>query len=171
MYEIRQLFASDECRTWLGIESLTFLFSSPLGNKKDLRNDEATKRELMKMKQEPVRGEAGRTMAEKIGAVGYLECSAKTKEGQWTAWMMTSATGIDSRCSWSLRIRCASCFGSQEETKESMFSTLKEPNTQESIVIAIVYLIGPDKILSSALVHLFSSSRNTHTHTNTFIYN
>jgi GTPase SAR1 family protein len=55
------------------------LFS--LGNKKDLRNDEATKRELMKMKQEPVRSEAGRTMAEKIGAVGYLECSAKTKEG------------------------------------------------------------------------------------------
>jgi hypothetical protein len=35
----------------------------------------------MKMKQEPVRSEAGRNMAEKIGAVGYLECSAKTKEG------------------------------------------------------------------------------------------
>ncbi len=52
-----------------------------LGNKKDLRNDEATKRELMKMKQEPVRPEAGRNMADKIGAVGYLECSAKTKEG------------------------------------------------------------------------------------------
>lgn len=52
-----------------------------LGNKKDLRNDEATKRELMKMKQEPVRNEAGRSMVEKIGAVGYLECSAKTKEG------------------------------------------------------------------------------------------
>ncbi|CAF1044939.1 unnamed protein product [Rotaria sp. Silwood1] len=52
-----------------------------VGNKKDLRNDETTKRELMKMKQEPVRSEAGRNMAEKIGAVGYLECSAKTKEG------------------------------------------------------------------------------------------
>jgi GTPase SAR1 family protein len=51
------------------------------GNKKDLRNDEATKRELMKMKQEPVRSEAGRNMADKISAVGYLECSAKTKEG------------------------------------------------------------------------------------------
>ena len=33
------------------------------------------------MKQEPVRSEEGRNMAEKIGAVGYLECSAKTKEG------------------------------------------------------------------------------------------
>jgi hypothetical protein len=35
----------------------------------------------MKMKQEPVRSEAGRNMADKISAVGYLECSAKTKEG------------------------------------------------------------------------------------------
>jgi len=33
------------------------------------------------MKHEPVRTEAGRAMAEKINAVGYLECSAKTKEG------------------------------------------------------------------------------------------
>ncbi|CAF0775163.1 unnamed protein product [Didymodactylos carnosus] len=52
-----------------------------VGNKKDLRNDETTKKELMKMKQEPVRNEDGRTMADKIGAVNYLECSAKTKEG------------------------------------------------------------------------------------------
>ena len=35
----------------------------------------------MKMKHEPVRAEVGRAMAEKIGAVGYLECSARTKEG------------------------------------------------------------------------------------------
>ncbi|KAK3585972.1 hypothetical protein CHS0354_038517 [Potamilus streckersoni] len=52
-----------------------------VGNKKDLRNDENTKRELMKMKQEPVRPEEGRAMAEKINAFSYLECSAKTKEG------------------------------------------------------------------------------------------
>ena len=52
-----------------------------VGNKKDLRNDEATKKELMKMRQEPVRPEQGRAMAEKIGAYAYLECSAKTKEG------------------------------------------------------------------------------------------
>jgi len=52
-----------------------------VGNKKDLRNDESTKRELMKMKQEPVKPEEGRAMAEKIGAFSYLECSAKSKEG------------------------------------------------------------------------------------------
>ena len=37
--------------------------------------------ELAKMKQEPVKGEEGRSMAEKINAFGYLECSARTKEG------------------------------------------------------------------------------------------
>ncbi|XP_022081313.1 ras-like GTP-binding protein RHO [Acanthaster planci] len=52
-----------------------------VGNKKDLRNDEATRRELQKMKQEPVKYEEGRAMSEKISAFGYLECSAKSNEG------------------------------------------------------------------------------------------
>ena len=52
-----------------------------VGNKRDLRNDEMTKRELMKMKQEPVRPEEGKTMADKISAYAYIECSAKTKDG------------------------------------------------------------------------------------------
>ncbi len=52
-----------------------------VGNKKDLRNDDNTKRELAKMKQEAVKSEEGRAMAEKISAFQYLECSAKTKEG------------------------------------------------------------------------------------------
>ncbi|XP_038066874.1 ras-like GTP-binding protein RHO [Patiria miniata] len=52
-----------------------------VGNKKDLRNDEATRRELQKMKQEPVKFDEGRAMSEKIGAFGYLECSAKSNEG------------------------------------------------------------------------------------------
>jgi len=52
-----------------------------VGNKKDLRNDPQTLRELSKMKQEPVRPEQGRAMAEQIGAYAYLECSAKTKDG------------------------------------------------------------------------------------------
>uniref|UniRef100_A0A914RRC2 Uncharacterized protein n=1 Tax=Parascaris equorum TaxID=6256 RepID=A0A914RRC2_PAREQ len=46
----------------------------------DLRNDPQTVRELAKMKQEPVRPEQGRAIAEQIGAFAYLECSAKTKD-------------------------------------------------------------------------------------------
>ena len=52
-----------------------------VGNKKDLRNDPNTIRELQKMKQEPVKFEDGRAMKERISAYDYLECSAKTKEG------------------------------------------------------------------------------------------
>ena len=47
----------------------------------DLRNDPNTIKELGKMKQEPVKPEEGRAMAEKINALAYLECSAKGKEG------------------------------------------------------------------------------------------
>ena len=52
-----------------------------VGNKTDLRNDDETKRELAKMKQEPVKAANGRCMAESIKAFAYLECSAKTNEG------------------------------------------------------------------------------------------
>ncbi|KAF7232280.1 hypothetical protein EG68_08664 [Paragonimus skrjabini miyazakii] len=52
-----------------------------VGNKKDLRNDNATITELHRMKLAPVSAVEGRAMAEKIGARCYLECSAKTKEG------------------------------------------------------------------------------------------
>ena len=53
-----------------------------VGNKKDLRNDENTRRELNKMKQEPVKFEDGKAMAERIGAFSYLECSGKLN-GYW----------------------------------------------------------------------------------------
>ena len=52
-----------------------------VGNKKDLKNDENTKRELSKMKQEPVKSEDGSLICERIKAYAYLECSAKTREG------------------------------------------------------------------------------------------
>merc|ERR1712223_998073 len=52
-----------------------------VGNQKDLRNDPNPIKELAKMKQEPVKPEDGRTMAEKINAFAYLECSDKSKEG------------------------------------------------------------------------------------------
>ncbi|KAA3678892.1 hypothetical protein P879_05932 [Paragonimus westermani] len=52
-----------------------------VGNKKDLRNDERARHELAKMRQEMVKPEEGRMLAERINAYAYLECSAKTKEG------------------------------------------------------------------------------------------
>ncbi|GMS81081.1 hypothetical protein PENTCL1PPCAC_3256, partial [Pristionchus entomophagus] len=52
-----------------------------IGNKKDHRNDSQTISELQKMKEEPVKTEEQRSVAEQIGAYAYLECSAKTKDG------------------------------------------------------------------------------------------
>ncbi|KAM4741357.1 rho-related GTP-binding protein RhoC-like isoform 1-T1 [Anableps anableps] len=52
-----------------------------VGNKKDLQNDENTRKDLAKMKQEPVKTEDGKNMAMRISAFSFLECSAKTKDG------------------------------------------------------------------------------------------
>ncbi|XP_062450808.1 rho-related GTP-binding protein RhoC [Rhea pennata] len=65
-----------------------------VGNKKDLRSDEHTRRELAKMKQEPVKPEEGRDMANRISAFGYLECSAKTKEGVREVFKMATRAGL-----------------------------------------------------------------------------
>ncbi|CAH8449268.1 unnamed protein product [Schistosoma turkestanicum] len=46
-----------------------------VGNKKDLRDDEATKNELRRMKQEPVKHDEGSAMATRIDADGFYECS------------------------------------------------------------------------------------------------
>lgn len=65
-----------------------------VGNKKDLRFDENTTRELLKMKQEPVKPEEGRAMAEKIGAFSYLECSAKCNEGVREVFEMATRAAL-----------------------------------------------------------------------------
>ena len=52
-----------------------------VGNKKDLRHCEITKRELAMLKQEPVKTEEGKAVSKMIGAFNYVECSAKTREG------------------------------------------------------------------------------------------
>ncbi|OLL22472.1 GTP-binding protein rhoA [Neolecta irregularis DAH-3] len=52
-----------------------------VGCKKDLRDDPKTIDELRKTSQRPVTREEGESVAKKIGAAKYLECSAKTNEG------------------------------------------------------------------------------------------
>jgi Ras homolog gene family, member A len=66
-----------------------------VGNKIDLRDDEATKLELSKNNQEPLLPEQGHRMAEKIGAVAYLECSAKTKEGVREVFEFATRTALE----------------------------------------------------------------------------
>ena len=52
-----------------------------IGNKIDLRTDEATIHELAKRELEPVKAEEGLDIAKTIGAFAYVECSAYSKEG------------------------------------------------------------------------------------------
>ncbi|TDH10510.1 hypothetical protein EPR50_G00075830 [Perca flavescens] len=68
-----------------------------VGNKKDLRNDEHTRRELAKMKQEPVKFEDGKEMANRISAYGYQECSAKTKDGVREVFEMATRAALQAK--------------------------------------------------------------------------
>lgn len=68
-----------------------------VGNKKDLRNDEAVKHELSRLKLEPVKPEEGRAMAARIGAYDYLECSAKTKDGIWEVFEAATRASLQKR--------------------------------------------------------------------------
>ncbi|XP_075953043.1 rho-related GTP-binding protein RhoA-D-like isoform X1 [Anarhichas minor] len=87
-----------------------------VGNKKDLRNDEHTRIELAKMKQvlkpikvneekkrkklwteEPVKTEEVKDMASRISAFGYLECSAKTKDGVREVFEMATRAALQVR--------------------------------------------------------------------------
>lgn len=52
-----------------------------VGTKCDLRDDLRLLEALRKTKQKPVTTEEGRKLARKLGALGYVECSALTTEG------------------------------------------------------------------------------------------
>jgi Ras family protein A len=49
--------------------------------KKDLRDDPKTIQDLARMNQRPVSRQEGLAVAQKIGAQGYVECSAKSGDG------------------------------------------------------------------------------------------
>lgn len=52
-----------------------------IGTKEDLRSDMTEIRKLKENKQKPVTKEQGEKMAKKLGALGYIECSALTQKG------------------------------------------------------------------------------------------
>ena len=52
-----------------------------VGTQVDLREDEATRLKLAKRRQKPCLPEEGERFARRIGAYGYVECSALTKQG------------------------------------------------------------------------------------------
>ncbi len=51
-----------------------------VGNKLDLRNDPNTLKALG-ITDKPISTEEGKAMAKRVGAICYMECSAKTQEG------------------------------------------------------------------------------------------
>ena len=77
-----------------------FAINTAFVNLQDLRNDPNTIKELGKMKQEPVKPEEGRAMAEKINAFAYLECSAKSKEGVGEVFETATRAALQVSCFW-----------------------------------------------------------------------
>lgn len=68
-----------------------------VGNKKDLREDDHTKRELARKKEKPVTEMDGEAMASRIGARAYIECSALTKEGVREVFQKATKSALDKR--------------------------------------------------------------------------
>ena len=106
----------------------------------DLRNDPNTIKELAKMKQDPVKPEDGRTMAEKINAFAYLECSAKSKEGVREVFETATRAALQVRThhhhhyvfSMSL-IYVISLISGEEEEKEAMCPILDSAMLRDDV--------------------------------------
>uniref|UniRef100_A0A8C6N4M0 Transforming protein RhoA n=1 Tax=Mus spicilegus TaxID=10103 RepID=A0A8C6N4M0_MUSSI len=78
-----------------------------VGSKKDLRHDEHTRWELAKVKQERVKPEEGREMANRIGAFGYMECSSKTKDGVREVFEMATRAALCLRYFYGCTFLCS----------------------------------------------------------------
>lgn len=57
----------------------------------------SSERNFLHSKQEPVRAEEARDMANKICAFGYLECSAKTKDGVRDVFEMATRAALQAK--------------------------------------------------------------------------
>ncbi|KAL5016249.1 hypothetical protein ScPMuIL_005838 [Solemya velum] len=68
-----------------------------VGTKKDLRTDPVLEEEWVNQEIQPVKPEEGQAMAERIGAVNYVECSAKTKENVWEVFETATRTALQAR--------------------------------------------------------------------------
>lgn len=65
-----------------------------VGTKTELRGDEGIKKKLTTVGNKPINTTEGKALAASIGAYGYLECSAKTKEGVDTALEIISQRAL-----------------------------------------------------------------------------
>jgi len=65
-----------------------------VGCKADLRNDPTTINQLKKMNSEPVTLEAAKSVAERIHAHAYIECSARTKDGVRDVFMTATQAAM-----------------------------------------------------------------------------
>jgi len=77
-----------------------------VGNKKDLRSDTGTIEELAKLKLSPVKADDGRSVAERIGAAAYVECSARTKEGIREVFEVATRNALKTKKSKKKKLKC-----------------------------------------------------------------
>merc|ERR1712130_293766 len=68
-----------------------------VGNKRDLRNDANTIKELARNRQQPVKQEEGKLMSDRIGALHYIECSALTKDGVRTVFEAATRAALNKK--------------------------------------------------------------------------
>lgn len=68
-----------------------------VGNKKDIRDDLGTLKEIKGNIKEPVNSKEGQAMADQIHAFAYLECSAQTKEGVMEVFQTATGAALQVR--------------------------------------------------------------------------
>ncbi|KAG9079928.1 GTP-binding protein Rho1 [Ceratobasidium sp. 370] len=68
-----------------------------VGCKKDLRYDPKTIEELRRTRERPITPEEGMKVAQRIGALHYLECSSKTGEGVREVFQHATRAGLRSK--------------------------------------------------------------------------